>query len=259
MTRHAANIRPAKNGRGDASLVPPTSGRAVRLVSHDESLESSAQPFTATRPRVLPAITHELNSLLLTISAGLMTVRGEALTPRQARCAEIVDTAARQARQMLRGLLRVMREVEPVEPRDIDLIALTQEVAALGPAILPTGVRLRVTVPKGEVLGVVASAPLEAFLLTWLLADPSALSSTKRMSIELARAGEGGAVLRLSRDAARPLDAAAMRIEWDGVSELDHRFAEEPLVHLAFRLRPGDTDPSSSPRRATRTAHWSDQ
>ncbi len=98
-----------------------------------------------------PQVAHEFNSLLLTISAGVMVARdGDAAA--RTRGLELVDTAAQQARLMTRAMIRLSQCTGPTL-KEFNLSDVAREMTAFGRALLPNGIALSLDVvdPRARV------------------------------------------------------------------------------------------------------------
>ncbi|MBX9735343.1 MAG: hypothetical protein K2X32_00315 [Phycisphaerales bacterium] len=129
--------------------LPPTTGRAAPS-THARS--THRQRAFLSLMQACPQVAHEFNSLLLTISAGVMVARdGDPVA--RARGLELVDTAAQQARLMTRAMIRLSQCSDPAL-REFNLADVSREITAFGRAVLPTGIALSIDIldPRVRVL-----------------------------------------------------------------------------------------------------------
>ncbi|CAN5710625.1 hypothetical protein BH11PLA1_BH11PLA1_09500 [soil metagenome] len=178
-------------------------------VDDDEISRPAPMPVHAARTarsaRALaiagPSVAHEFNGLLLTMSAGVMHLRGATVDPAQLRSLELIDSAAQQARLLARAMTRLTQR-EAGTPRDLNLIQLLQEVAALARCIIPPRITFVVTMPSFRVRALVAPASVMAPALEYLsvLADRTDRDPPLEVHLTLSMTrvrGRVGAILTL--------------------------------------------------------------
>ncbi len=129
--------------------VPPTAGR---LAPNTHARSTHRQRAFLSLMQACPQVAHEFNSLMLTISAGVMVARdGDPIA--RARGLELVETAAQQARLMTRAMIRLSQCSGPAL-REFSLADVSREMTAFGRALLPTGISLSIDIldPRVRVL-----------------------------------------------------------------------------------------------------------
>lgn len=133
----------------DQSAAGRFAGDADTCAIETESRSRHRQRAFLSLMQACPQIAHEFNSLLLTISAGVMVARdGDAAA--RTRGLELVDTAAQQARLMTRAMIRLSQYTGPML-KEFNLADLSREMTAFGRALLPNGIALNLEIVDSRV------------------------------------------------------------------------------------------------------------
>jgi len=95
-----------------------------------------------------PGLAHDLNNLMMIISARVMLAHSCAgVTDRVETHLSAIDTSAERARETMRSLLAMVRPESP-DRCEFDLACVGRETAAMLRRLLPVGVRVNIEVPE---------------------------------------------------------------------------------------------------------------
>lgn len=138
-TRESAPVGPRRQGLPEAELTGSNP-----MQRHSWRLQALSD--------LAPSLAHEFNNLMMIISARTLLVHASSPAPEKIGVhLQAIDQSAERAREMARCLLSLVRP-EQTEWTPVDVHALVNESAAMLRRLLPPEVRVRVDLPRHQVV-----------------------------------------------------------------------------------------------------------